>query len=199
MNGARVANINQGGINQRTRIWAPREIVLAQMFSGDTVLPATVIPFVVPTPDARVQVNVSILAVPDPTLPGLAIPYDVTGAGAVTPRLWLAAAAIPQAWGGLLPVTNLVGTHAAPQAIPFDPGLMAYAQTVLADCDAVYGELTMAQAGGESGGAPNTTWILKTRYQPVAGALICDEEWSEIVSKCSPSIRGNPLILVPSL
>lgn len=193
--------VARSGRTQRTQIWTPREILLAQLYYPGGTLARTVVPFVVPTPDGRVQVNISILAVPDPGTTGIVIPFDPTGGGLVSAGLWLAAAEIGQASGCMLPVTNLVGSHATPQQVPLDPALAVYAETVLSDCDAVMGELTLSQVGATEGTAPapNCKWILKTRYQIVSGSIPCDEEWAEIVSKCNPAIRGNPIsMLAPS-
>ena len=78
------SSIALNGTNQRTRIWTPREILLAQLYYPRGTLAATVVPFVVPTPDGRVQVNISILAVPDPGTTGIALPFDVTGGGLIS-------------------------------------------------------------------------------------------------------------------
>lgn len=192
------------GKTQRTRIWTPKEIQLAQMFYPTGELDETIVRFQVPTPDARVQVNISIIALPDPRTVNLEVPFDILGRDVdgttplVSAGLWLCAAELGQSGGAALPVTNLVGTHATPQLIPFDPGLMGYAETVLADCDQVLGELTLSKIAGSEGSddPPNTMWVLKTRYQPVAGCVLCDEEWAEITSKCSPSIKGQPISFI---
>lgn len=203
MNASRIANINSNGINQRTKIWTPKEFLLAQMYYPTGTMSATTVEFVVPTPDARVQVNISVIAVPNPRTPNLSLPVNVLGLTAggapqITAGLWLAAA-IRAEGGAAIPVTDLVGTDAVRQSIPLNTGLMGWGQTVLADCDVVLGELTMSKVApgeGSPTNPPETMWMLRTRYQPVAGCVLCDEEWTEIVSKCSPSIRGKPISFI---
>lgn len=179
----------------------PPEVTLARLFNSAATVPATVIPFAVPVPDARVQVSVTVVAVADPGTAGLTIPYNVLGRTAggsalISAGLWLAAATNPASGGGLIPITNLVGVRASPQLIPFDTGLQGLGFSVLDSVDAVIGELTIAQiaAGGGDTAAPPCAWLLKTRFQPVAGAEICDDEWNQIVSRCTPAIRGPALV-----
>jgi hypothetical protein len=197
------ADVNMNGIDQRTRIWEPRPLLLVDFQSNEQVFDPTEVEFTVPTPDARVQVNVSVIVVPDPSVGDVPIPYNVlgddgTGAPLISALLWLAA--WQRAPGGLLiPTTDLVGHRAVPQSIPLDPGLMGYSETVLADCEAVKGVLTISQAGIEEGGdfPPLGTWWLRTRYQPVAGCDICADEWKEIVSKASPSVPAALTVIAP--
>lgn len=203
MRGA-LSDVNMNGINQRTRIWCPAPVLLADLQSTSTAFDATQIEFTVPTPDARVQVNVSVYALPEASLPNIPIPFNVSGddgAGGpmIASKLWLGA------WeragnGLLLPTTDLVGTRSVPQDIPLNTDLMGYSETVLADCDAVRGFLELAGAGGGGEGAdapPPLQWWLKTRYQPVAGCEICCDEWKEIVSKCTPSAPTVLTVVAP--
>ena len=187
-----------------TRRLYPAEILLAQIDNTYPAFTDKVMKFTVPTPDARLSVRISLVFRPDPLW--YVGPYDIFGmtpggARMLTYALWLAAAVKDN--GAFLPVTNLLGTMGAPGLIPdtgglpvsgsqSGPGLLGYSQTVVADCDAVTGEFHVASLGYTIGAVtpPFGKWFLVTRYQAVRG--LCDDEWSELVPQCSPSLSGNP-------
>lgn len=157
---------------------------------GGGSLPAAtplVFPFRVPTPDSRVTASLALLITS--ILPAATFPFDVTFANNVQYSLWLAAR--EQDFGGsglMVPTVNLVGTKAAPLAIPSDVNVMGYSDDFAGGQDELYGELTvLAPAGFAPPGGLRVA--LYTRYQPSA-CEICDEEWSEIIEQCNPSVQG---------
>lgn len=161
------------------------------VIENDVGAASTVLPFVVPTPDARVQVRVAITI--SPAVPGPEIPYDVTFGGLNSTGLWLAAA-VRDANGQFIPVTNIVGTRAAPLSIPTDVSEMGYSQTILTDADVLIGELTVEAQTGEIGSLIQR-WELVCRYQPVSGALFSEPEWRQIVARCTPTVNGDLIVL----
>lgn len=171
------------GLLWTQRIHEPRRELLA-LIDSNTGLASTVIPFKIPTPDARVQVRAGITI--SPNVPGPAIPYDVTFGGLILTGLWLAAGIYDEA-GQLIPVTNLVGTRSSPLSIPTDTDLMGYSETLLTDADEIMGELTVESSTGEIG-TLRQRWELVTRYQPVSGALFSEREWQQIVARCQPRV-----------
>jgi len=179
------------GLNREQRIHEPRPDRLATLNPTAAAVGPVVRPFTIPLPDARVQVKIAVFG--SPLFTGTPVPYDVTFGGNITVQLWLAIAETDPN-GILIPTVNLVGTRAAPQLIPTDIDVMGYSETVNADGDAVVGEVTFTHSGAGPGTPPITVWWLKTRYQPVSGALFEVREWQQIVGAASPRVPGTPLL-----
>jgi len=188
----------QRGLRGLQRIWEPDPKLIAAINpAGATgsVLRQITVPLV----DARVQTKISVSGYPtrpvgsDGTT-AVTIPYDVTFGALIVFRLWLAIAERGPGTGVLVPTVNLLGTQAAPQNLPLDPSTMGWSETVLADGDAVIGEVTINYSGGAAAGFPPTAFWLKTRYSPAPGALFDLPEWQQLVRGASPSIPGNAFI-----
>jgi len=182
------------GLNWLQRIHEPAPSRLATLNPTASATSA-VRAFIIPLPDMRVQVKAAFIAGPAGAPPaGTTIPYDVTFGGNISVLLWLAVAERQPDTGIYLPTGNLVGTRLAPQAIPLDISLMGYSEDAVAGADALIGEVTIAHSGAGPGTPPITTWWLKTRYQPVSGALFSEAEWTQIVGAATPSVPGAPLV-----
>jgi hypothetical protein len=184
-----------GFVNGIIRRWDPRAIRLGGVDATTAGGGASrSVGFRVPTPDARVMVKVAVLY--SAVNAQVSIPFDITRGGELTSALWLAGAE-RTVQGTLEPITNLVGTSAAPQVIPTDTGIMGYSQTYFDVGDAIIGRLTVTDVS-DSGG-PALAIHLQTRYQPVAGAVLCDDEWAAIVAQCRPESVDTEFQLGPSL
>jgi hypothetical protein len=197
-----------------TRLLQPAPIVLASIITPGNLFLQHV-PFIVPTPDARLSVRVSVIFQPDPSYWTATFPdiwgEQVDGSRVCNYSLWLAAAVRDS--GSLLPVTNLLGCRQVPAWIPVDPlwtsttlagglppafsqsgpGVLGYSQTVVADCDAVIGDFLAQGLGNVSIPPYAGRWVLSTRYQGIVP--MCDDEWNAIVPHCTPALTGSPLVV----
>lgn len=164
----RAGNRNLNGPRQ---IYMPAPIILCTN-AGVAESPLTYATRVrVPTPDSRCRVKLSILFVPTS---GEA-PDDITG----NSTLWAAACDYDQkgiAGGGgrTIPETNLVGTEAAPTAIPVSAGLLGYSREFVTAADVIEANFATQTISGVQG-----AWVLQTRIQPDAVTLDW-VEWDEI-------------------
>ena len=191
------------------RMLKPAPIVMAQITNFATPQQQQ-LGFIVPTPDARLSVRVSVVFNPSPgyVVPGF---WDlwgmmVSGVTAVNYQLWLAAAV--QDLGAVLAVTNLIGERSNGAQIPDRPGglppsftqygptVLGYSQTIVADCDAIVGLFTLSvnTGGGISIPPIPGRWSLNTRYQAISP--MCDDEWAEVAAHCTPNLQGSPLVIV---
>lgn len=178
------------GMEWEQRIYAPPARQLITMTTAQNGIFSVVVPFRVSVPDARLKTKVSFLCSPSPAR---SVPYDITFAASINPLLWLCAADSGEE-GQVLPVTNLVGTKAAPQAIPEDVNLMGFSVEYETAADWLFGEFTVNFTGGGSVSITNSRWSLGVRWQPTSGALFCESEWKRIVSMCTVDTPGAPFI-----
>ena len=86
-----------------------------------------------------------------------------------------------------IPCTDLVGTSAAPLAIPANSGLRGYSREFVTAADWLVGTLAIATSVGTPG-----VWMLQTRYQPQSVSFT-PEEWRRII------VNANPTCPVPGL
>lgn len=180
------------GRNDCVKVYEPEPLQIAKFVVS--TFGASKVRFRVPTPDARLQVKIAIIWPPVTSFANQAIPYDVTDGGLIQYFLWLVAREISETNGTAIPVTNLVGTFAVPQAIPLDPGgLMGYSETVQTDADEVYGEFTL---GPSTDGSPVTLTTLdiqlQCRYSPIVE--MTEREWSELIQYMTPHLVGNAAV-----
>jgi hypothetical protein len=131
-------------------------------------------PFRVVVPDSRLRTKVTVLFSPKPPYPE---PFDLTSLGAT---LYLAD--MEQDYGGdsaaLLPAVALVGTRAAPVAIPLVADLLAWSKEFVTAGDCIQGWLALNNTTGFNG-----KLVLQARWQP-DGQRIPDVEWDEIKRLC---------------
>ncbi len=135
------------------------------------------VPFVLPTPDARVTLSLAIVITQ--VIP-TTMPFDVTLGGALQHHLWIANANSDTGGSGLMvPTGNLFGTRATPTAIPTDVNICGYADDFLGGMDALVGEYSFQDPAG--GSLTNGLRVaLYPSYEPTASE-VCDEEWRDIV------------------
>jgi hypothetical protein len=130
--------------------------------------------FKVPVPDSRLRTKISLFW----NLP----PAQALGSLAST--LWLYEADLDLSGNGgdLVPLTDLVGTQAAPLTIPQNVDLLGYSREFITAADYICGVLTMTvPPEGQS------SWVLQCRYQPQS-VRFTDDEWQEIAAACNPSV-----------
>jgi hypothetical protein len=178
------------------QVYEPQPIKLANLVINVALAPTQLV-FRVPTPDARVQVKIALIAVPTlstaaPSAPP--IPFDVTYGGIVSLDLWLSAREVDENSGLHLPVVNLIGTAATPQAVPTDPGLMVLSQDVQGGQDSVWGVLDVAVDG--TGDASSIALFVQCRYSPLVD--MCLDEWQRIAGELSPALVGLPITMAGS-
>jgi hypothetical protein len=161
--------------------WIPKPVILAQTTGSDSGVSKTV-NFMVPVPDSRLRVKVSLLF---KRLPG-------SGGATQTPptTLWLYEADQEDAGfdGEDLPLTDLEGTSTAPLAIPDgSPLLSGYSREFITAADYINGRMVVTN-NGVSG-----YWILQTRYQPQTTPFSLGE-WEIVRAQCTPSGGGNVIV-----
>lgn len=167
----------------------PVLVFFLQSLALPAVAPHTVTAaFKVPTPDSRLMVSIALTAAQlgDAGTPAQSNPFDMNRGGDLAWSLWLATRDQDTGGSGLwVPTGNLVGTKAAPLAIPADVNIDGYSDDFTGGQDDIYGELTCVQQGG--GGLRGMQVRLYVRYQP-STCEICDDEWLEIIEQCAPSL-----------
>jgi hypothetical protein len=143
-------------ILQRVRM-RPEPLIFVQ----DTATRAAVTAkFRIRIPDARLQVKVSLLFVS--IKPSAPFPDDLSG---MAPTIWLYAADQDDSGvgGGDVPVTNILGTEAVPQAFPLTTGLRGIStETKGTLADYLEGVLT-----AKSDSVLKGIWYLSVTYQPL--------------------------------
>jgi hypothetical protein len=173
------------------QIWQPPPIEIFRTPTFGVLTFNGVVPFRVPTPDSRVQLSLTLLW-SQPEAVGGAVPFDMTLGGTASWALWLVAREFDVGGAGAaIPTTNLVGTKAAPLALPSDVNIDGYSDDFSGGQDEIYGELTI--------GFPNLSpanglrCALQARYEP-GPCAICDAEWLEIIRSCTPQLLGPPVV-----
>jgi len=172
------------------QIYDAAPLLLLSVVTG-RVVPSTVISFRVPTPDSRVTASVAIVVSVQQQL-GLqqGFPFDITNGAAFSYALWLAGRDQDEGGSGLyVPTVNLLGTRAAPVAVPTDINIMGYSDDFDGGQDEIYGEFTVAGSWFANPLAAR----LYVRYQPSA-CEICDDEWREIVEQCNPQVPQSLVV-----
>lgn len=153
--------------------YIPKQVVLAQIVAGSTGAKKTCT-FRVPFPDSRLRVKTSIMWVQND-------PLDPAVNGA---NLWMYEVDDLETPGVLgqndLPLTNIVGTLAAPLVIPVAAGLLGYTREFVSAADYIDGQLQVT-GDGRLG-----YWVLQCRYQPYSVSFSA-EEWNSIIAQCNPT------------
>jgi len=155
-------------LNGPRQFFAPAPIILCrQTGGGESSYTTTVL---IPTPDSRCRVKVSVLFVPSQGTN----PADITGPSTI----WIAACDYDQkgiGGGGTrtIPVTNVEGTEAAPTSIPAAAGLLGYSREFVTAADCLQAQFTTGSLAFPG------FWVLQTRIQPDAVTLEWGE-WDEI-------------------
>ncbi|HYM46759.1 MAG TPA: hypothetical protein VES65_11450 [Solirubrobacteraceae bacterium] len=184
-----------GGTNDGVKVFEPQPLRLAHIDTDLGPLAPAPIYFRVPTADGRVQAKIAIVAAPDVSgqtgAPVPSIPFDVTFGGTVGVTLWMCTRECDEGSGLFLPMTNLVGTFATPQVLPFDSGLMVFSESVLSDGDDVFGMVTFTVAAGSEQQNP-MNWLLNVKYTPVVEMSY--EEWCRLVPTFNPELIGSTII-----
>jgi hypothetical protein len=160
--------------SRRQLLIAPPAVLLNSSGSSEASVPE-LSPFRVMVPDSRLRTKVAIIFSPTPPYPD---PFDITGLGA-TLHLYDSEQDYGGASAALLPAVDLVGTTAAPVAIPRSAGLLAWSKEFVTAGDAITGNLQLANITGFVGRV-----VIQARWQP-DGQRIPDDEWSEIERLCS--------------
>lgn len=142
--------------------------------------------FRVPGVDPRLRIKISVLFVP----PGGSAPN--TGGAGVGTTLWICEAEKDRSGqsGITIPATDIVGTSAAPLAIPVDTGLGGYSREFITAADYLEGTLHAVSAAGMGGGQ----WVLQVDYSPDA-VRFTDAEWEALRAKMSPRVLGGSVLV----
>ena len=166
------------------QIHTPPAETLVKVLSTAESEETTEVRFLVPTPDSRLRVKVSVLFVKLPNQSG-----PVTDLGAT---LYLGAAdqEVAGFQGDRIPTTDVLHDAAGavvhqstPLAIPEDPDLQGFSQEFVTAGDDIIGILTTGCDG------PSGFWILQVRYQP-DGQRLHDCDWSNAIRRCTPVRLG---------
>jgi hypothetical protein len=156
-----------GSQDPRWQRWIPKTVTLAAIKAGEGITKDVF--FSVPYPDSRLRVKVTLMFIPDDP--------SVTS----TALLWMYEADLEN--GGMrgdnIPLTDLVGTSAAPLSIPKNAALGGYTREFVSAADYIEGRLSV---NDEVSGY----WVLQTRYQPQSVSFT-SEEWKLITAQCNPS------------
>jgi len=178
---------SSGAQDPRWQRWIPKMVPLVTVISPAAVAKTVTQTFKIPFPDSRLRVKVSLLFIPVPT--GTSTPIVVPAS-----TLWLYETDDDQSGsqGDNVPLTNIVGTSAAPLVIPsdnastpaLDPALRGYSREFVSAADQIEGRLKVT-SDANIGGVNNGTWVLQTRYQPQSVSF-SPEEWLMIIAHCSP-------------
>lgn len=164
--------------------YIPRSIPLVQTGGSNSGATAT-INFMVPVPDSRLRVKISLIFIRAP------------GSGGATncppSTLWISENDVEDAGfnGGQIPLVNIEGTAAAPTAIPIDAGglgLFGYSREFFTAADYLQGQLVVTNNSVQG------YWVLQTRYQPQVVGMR-DSEWETIINQCNPTAPKMLVIL----
>lgn len=148
----------------------PRTLVLFGATGTGTV------DFRVEMPDSRVRANVGVIGVPDPGQANNFLSLKNV-------KLWLRAVVDAKNGGMPIPITDLLGTQAAPATIPQSAGLGGYGREFVTAGDAIEGTITIGATGSTVAGE----LVLQVRYQPDSQRLPW-AEWDEIKRVCSAQL-----------
>lgn len=161
--------------------WIPKPVTLCKTLgSGGAGTGTANVFFSVPFPDSRLRVKISLIF----------NNYNVGGNLCPPTTLWMFEddEGVDGFESDDYPLTNIVGTSAAPLVIPtdnqpvpaLDPALRGYSREFVSAADFVNGRLVVQNNNGAAG-----YWILQTRYQPQSVSFSF-EEWLKITQQCTP-------------
>ncbi len=173
------------------QIYLPRRVLLAT-FSGNPTTAIKTVRFRVPVPDSRLHWKFTVLGV------GLDQYAAAPGRSILAGRnltIWVCTLEDNTATGiKPEPVTNIVGTQAAPAKFPsnqlgnYDTSLGGFSlENDGSACDGLQGEITIPIQGG----GPIGALYLQARYQPNVGSILPLPQWEEIVADCKVRLDGK--------
>ena len=173
------------------QIHDPDPLNLLSVKPGGTLNFAGVLAFRVPTPDSRLVTSIDLLF-SQPNAPAATVPFDMTFGSTIGASLWLAGRTLDRGGAGqLIPTVNLVGSRAAPIALPTDVAIDGYADDYPGGQDDIYGELTVSFSVFSPAQGLRISLLVRQEPGPCA---ICDDEWQQIIALCVPSLIQPPVV-----
>lgn len=158
--------------------WQPTRVPFARLSTSGA---GGVARFRVTTPDPRLRVRISVLAVPDNRrAPATAV---LSGRGCT---LWPVAMEQDLERGLWVPVSDVIPdvTSAAPQDLPEEPGLAGWSREFSTIADAVDVVVNIPpQEGGETG-----RLVAQAMFMPQVFQIVPWDQWAEIRSQCELQI-----------